>query len=208
MIDRETDKARSRHPGWLLRPRRSPIRTRRLTAFLLKTGLPSRFTFHVPPGEQHVYIMDGMSSSSLGRRDLFVPEQGEIESCRLLRTAPENHGSRDMIYRKAEIRPQPPAGAKFKDVMKVEARAAKSELPVRDPAKGKVTEEMEEPTPKVRTITGHVRDPKGRPVVGVKVYVNPRPGEPFERFDSAATDRDGMFLLNGLPHLALLQDPI
>ena len=45
--------------------------------------------------------------------------------------------------------------------MKVAARAAKSELPVRDPAKGKVTEEAAEPTPKVRTITGHVRDPQG-----------------------------------------------
>lgn len=87
--------------------------------------------------------------------------------------------------------------------MKVEARAAKSELPVRDPANGKVTDETEEPTPKVRTITGHVRDLKGRPVVGVRMYVNPRPGEPFERFDSAATDRDGMFLLNGLPRRPL-----
>ena len=49
--------------------------------------------------------------------------------------------------------------------MKVAVRAAKSELPVRDPAKGKVTEQAAEPTPKVRTITGHVRDPKGRPLV-------------------------------------------
>jgi RNA polymerase sigma factor (sigma-70 family) len=164
-----------------------------------KTDAQGRFTFHVPSGEQHIYIMEGMSSSRLSRRDLFVPEQGEIESSRLVRTAPENHGPREVRYQKAEGRPLSPAGAKFKDVTKVAARAVKRELPVRNPAKGKVTEEEEEPAPKVRTITGHVRDPKRRPLVGVSVYVNPRPGGPFERFDSAATDRDGMFLLNGLP---------
>jgi RNA polymerase sigma factor (sigma-70 family) len=162
-----------------------------------KTDAQGRFTFHVPPGEQHVYLMEGMSTSRLSRRDLFVPEQGEIESCRLLRTAPENQESHGMM--KAAFRAGPPVGAKAKDVMKVPARAAKKELLVRDPAKGKVTEEAEEPTPKVRTITGHVRDPKGQPLMGVSVYVNHTPGAPFEQFDSAATDRDGMFVLNGLP---------
>jgi hypothetical protein len=162
-----------------------------------KTDAQGRFTFHVPPGEQHDYIMENISSSRLSRRDLFVPEQGEIESCRLLRTVPENHGPREVM--KAESRPLPPAGAKVKDVMKVATR----ELPVRDLAEGKVTEEAEKPIPKVRTITGHVRDPKGRPLVGVSVYVDFTPGAPFERFDSAATDRDGMFLLNGLPRQPL-----
>ena len=63
-----------------------------------KTDTQGRFTFHVPPGEQHVYMMDGMSSSRLGRRDLFVPEQGEIESFRLLRTAPENQRPGGAMY--------------------------------------------------------------------------------------------------------------
>ena len=170
-----------------------------------QTDAQGRFTFHVPPGDQHVYIMEVMSSSRLGSRNVFVPEQGEIEFFRLLRTAAENQSPRGGMYQKAASRPLPPAEANPKDVMKVATRAAKTELPVRDPAKGKVTAKAAEPAPKVRTIRGHVRDPKGRPLVGVSVYVNPQPqpGEPFERFDSAATDRDGMFVLNGLPRRPL-----
>ena len=168
-----------------------------------KTDTQGRFTFHVPPGEQHVYLMEGMPFSRLSRRDLFVPEQGEIESFRLLRTAPENQSPRGMM--KEAFRPGPPVPAKIKDVMKVAVRAAKRELPVRARARAKVAEEAAEPAPKVRTVTGHVRDPQGRPVVGVSVYVNrqPQPGAPFEQFDSAATDREGMFILNGLPRRPL-----
>ncbi len=110
-----------------------------------KTDAQGRFTFHVPPGEQHVYIMDGTSSGRLGRRDLNVPEQGEIEYLRLLRTVPETHGPRGGMYQKAANPPLPPAGAKAKEVMKVAARAAKREFPVRDPAKGKVTDQAEAP---------------------------------------------------------------
>ena len=69
-----------------------------------KTDTQGRFTFHVPSGEQHVYLMEGISSSRLSRRELFVPEQGEIESFRLLRTAPENHGPGGEMYK----RPQAP----------------------------------------------------------------------------------------------------
>ncbi len=41
--------------------------------------------------------------------------------------------------------------------------------------------------------------------MGVSVYVDARPqlGAPFEQFDSAATDRDGMFILDGLPRRPL-----
>jgi RNA polymerase sigma factor (sigma-70 family) len=196
VVDRETDKAvPDIHVGCY-----GPAHPRSGAAVEAhKTDTQGRFTFHVPPGEQHVYLMEGISSTRLSRRDLFVPEQGEIESFRLLRTAPENQEPGGMM--KAAYRPGPPAAAKVKDVMKVAAKASKSELPVRDLAKGNVTEEAAEPIPKVRTLTGHVRDPKGQPLVGVSVYVNPQPqpGAPFERFDTAATDRDGMFVLNGLP---------
>ena len=76
--DRPRDRqARCRHPGWLLRPGESPIRSDRKTH---KTDTQGRFTFHVPPGEQHVYLIEGVSSSRLSRRDLFVPEQGEFEA--------------------------------------------------------------------------------------------------------------------------------
>ena len=50
-------------------------------------------------------------------------------------------------------------------------------------------------------MTGHVRDPQGRPLPGVSVYVNPEPGA--EPFDSAATDRDGLFVLPELPRRPL-----
>ena len=55
-------------------------------------------------------------------------------------------------------------------------------------------------------MTGRVRDPQGQPLTGISVYVNPEPRAPgvdFERFDSAATDRDGIFVISGLPRRPL-----
>ena len=43
-----------------------------------KTDATGRFTFQVPPGEQHVYLMEGISSSRLSRGTVDVPEEGEI----------------------------------------------------------------------------------------------------------------------------------
>jgi RNA polymerase sigma factor (sigma-70 family) len=171
------------------------------------TDKAGRFTFHVTPGEQHVYVMDGTSFSRLSRRDMVVPERGPIEPVRLLRTA-ENHGG----PMEKMMRPVPPAVGKaaVKAVRKVAAApvaeaATKKERPAGDRAKVTAIAKAAEPdpAPKVRTVTGHVRDPQGRPMMGVQVYVNPERGAAFERFNSAATDRDGMFLLDGLPRRPL-----
>ena len=45
--------------------------------------------------------------------------------------------------------------------------------------------------------------PRASPWWGSACMSIPQPGRPFERFDSAATDRDGLFLLNGLPRRPL-----
>ncbi len=43
-----------------------------------KTDEEGRFVFHVPPGEQFVYLVDDPSSSWMSRRVVVVPEQGEV----------------------------------------------------------------------------------------------------------------------------------
>jgi hypothetical protein len=61
------------------------------------------------------------------------------------------------------------------------------------------------PEPKVpvsRTVTGRVHDSQGRPLAGVSVYLDQSrltASEPRPRFDSAATDQGGVFILRGLP---------
>src|SRR5262249_14697073 len=44
-----------------------------------------RFTFHVPPGEHYVYLMEWGGHSRLDHRTVVVPERGEIEPIRLMR---------------------------------------------------------------------------------------------------------------------------
>ena len=95
VIDRRDRSARRRNPGRLLRPGASATPERRVESH--KTDDQGRFTFHVPPGEQHVYIMDGSSFSRLSRRDLVVPEQGEIEPVRLMRTKSPSNGMMGMM---------------------------------------------------------------------------------------------------------------
>ena len=58
----------------------------------------------------------------------------------------------------------------------------------------------------LRTVTGHVRDPRGQPLAAVMVSVDPSqpfPGPAFTFFDTAATDREGTFVLAGIPRQAL-----
>ena len=43
-----------------------------------KTDEKGRFMFHVPPGEQFVYLIDDVSSSRMSRRVVMVPDQGEV----------------------------------------------------------------------------------------------------------------------------------
>ena len=50
-----------------------------------KTDLQGNFTFHLPPGENFVYLMDGNPQSSrLSKRTIDVPEQGEVERIELV----------------------------------------------------------------------------------------------------------------------------
>src|SRR5262249_23935966 len=150
----------------------------------------------------HVYLMDASSSGRLSQRDLVIPEQGELEPVRLLQTGRAANAMVGMM--KAEARPSEPVKAAVLDVPKANVRPggpprAKAEVNAGtdrrgiQPAVAKVWEEVKAPAPKVRAVTGRVRDTQGRPLVGVSVYVNPEPGA--ERFDSAATDREGSFVL-------------
>jgi hypothetical protein len=162
-----------------------------------KTDDQGRFTFQVPPGEQYVYLMDGSQTGRLSRRTVVVPEQGEIEPLRLLRASQGGlmPMPQEVIFQKAALPAQPPARAIMKEALKIEAKAVTKDLNrARPPAEAKV----EEPAPIARSVTGRVRGPDGRPLVGVSVYVTPI-GPGAERFDSAATDREGTFVLAGIP---------
>ncbi len=60
--------------------------------------------------------------------------------------------------------------------------------------------------PEVRTVTGHVRDPQGRPLAGVQLQaaLDPlRPGRRPQDFDLPATDREGLFIFPDLPRRPL-----
>jgi hypothetical protein len=89
----------------------------------------------------------------------------------------------------------------------VKKEAVKDEAYVQ--AKKAVTVKPAAPAPKApegRTVTGQVLDPQDRPVPGVSVYLNPNSpdlGEPPHRFDSGTTDREGVFILRGLPRREL-----
>jgi RNA polymerase sigma factor (sigma-70 family) len=163
-----------------------------------RTDEQGRFTFYLPAGEQYVYIMDGSSSGRLGSQTVVVLDQGEIEPVRLVRSSPA--ANRPIEYmKKAAIKLEPAAAVDHEEA-KAELKETRiAEFRPRRPALARA--EAKAPAPKLRTVTGHVRDPQGRPVSGVAVYVNPEPGA--EQFDSAATDRDGLFMLSGLPRRPL-----
>jgi hypothetical protein len=166
-----------------------------------RTDENGRFTFYVPAGAQHVYIMDGSSFSRLSRQTVVLPDQGEIEPVRLIRTSPLTDHS-TLYMKKAALKPIAPAEVNDHEAAKGEPEELiTAEIRPRPPAPAIAVEEAKKPAPKLRTLTGHVRDPEGRPVPGVSVSVNTEPGA--EPFDLAATDRDGMFVLPGLPHRAL-----
>ena len=171
-----------------------------------KTDDQGRFTFYVPPGEQYVYVMDGVPGfNRLNRRDLVIPERGPIEPVRLLRTSPANQAAQYVM--KTAIRLTPEAKAKVQETRKAAVRAVgKNELPVLDPAKVELIPKAEAPASEVRTVTGHVRDPQGRPLAGVAVQVIPRlpaPGAEVQQFDIMATDREGRFVFPKLPRRPL-----
>jgi RNA polymerase sigma factor (sigma-70 family) len=166
-----------------------------------RTDENGRFTFYLPPGEQHVYIMDANSFGRLSRQTVVLPDRGEIEPVRLIRASPATDHS-TLYMRKAAIQPAAPAEVTDHGEAKAEPKELiEAEIRPDRPAAAIAKEKAKTPAPKLRTVTGHVRDPQGRPVPGVSVSVNTEPGA--EPFDLAATDRDGLFVLPGLPHRAL-----
>ena len=199
-----------------------------------KTDRDGRFTFHVPPGEQFVYLIDDLSSSRMTRRVVVVPEQGEVIPLVLLQPSPGISAA-----------PPPPEGGVavaapaqpafvFADTVIVAPRgpslrrrwllrlpprresaslskppAPAVAVPVAPPApagttvetkvaRTKVAAKAESPAVKRRTVSGRVRDPKGRPLAGIRVAVDLGPSRPAtlrEQYGTAATDREGRFVL-------------
>ncbi len=183
------------------------------------TDEKGRFTFHVPPGEQFVYLIDDIASSRMGRRVVVVPEQGEVIPLALLQPPAQDSES---------VPPPPRDGAAIEpDGPGVNEGVA----PVAAPAPAiaivdvAVPPPVVEPPPPVavavalppvapapvaavaakavetRTVTGRVRDAKGRPIAGLRVAqdIGPaRRGNLRDPFGSVATDREGKFVLRGL----------
>jgi hypothetical protein len=182
-----------------------------------------RFMFHVPPGEQYVYLQEGDIGYRLSRQTIVVPQEGKIELVRLMRRPPRNQGmmgmmgmmkaavAKDDVAKVAGPPPTEPTKAEVVEEVKVA-------MPNPEPAVGKAEMKAEvytkavEPAvpkarpdqagvpavaPKVRTVNGHVRDPQGRPLAGVQLQASTdaRP----RGTDFPVTDREGMFLFLGLP---------
>ncbi len=178
-----------------------------------------RFTFYVPPGEQYVYLQTDFDPGyRRARQTVIVREQDKIEFVRLMKRAVRNQGMMGMMKAMAPaaagkaVGPAPPAPTKVAVVEKVEAAILTPE-----PAVGKGVRKAEvykkaigpavakgqreaarapADAPKVRAITGHVRDLQGRPLAGVQLSV--AAGVPTN-WEMPVTDRDGMFLYPGLP---------
>ncbi len=168
-----------------------------------------RFTFHVPPGEQYVYLMEGGSNTRLSHRNVIVPEQGEIEPVRLMRWT---HRAQNpmMEYTKTVARPDVKKAAEPPPVEPARAEApgvSKKAVPPRDqPVVGEVEAKPPPAAPRVRTVTGHVRDPHGRPLAGVQLQAAPDPFVPGARpqdFGLPTTDREGLVLFPDLPRRPL-----
>ena len=150
-----------------------------------KSDADGGFVFQVPPGENYVYLMDVLSNRRSSRRTLIVPEEGEVEIVRLVGVPRPERPS--MVMMKTEARPAPKMMARGGATPVNGARAD-------DPAAA--------PAPEARTLTGRVLDARGVPLVGIQVYVNPAmpvADARLAKVGSAATDREGVFLLPGLP---------
>ena len=162
-----------------------------------KTDDQGRFTFHVPPGEQHVYIQDGQSSGRGSRQDVVVPERGEIEPVRLTRNNSAPNAMMGVMKVAAPQKAEAGAVGRGGEAG-VQAEIRADRVVVR-----KVVEKPK--AQEVRTVTGRVRDAQGRPLSAVQVQVSvPRGAVPEPtRFDIAATDREGVFLLPRMPRRPL-----
>ena len=121
-----------------------------------KTDASGSFTFHVPPGEQYVYLMDGNTFSRLSRCTVDVPEKGEIAPVRLIRLSQSANSRSSQYVTKAASPPREPTKGAAKPKEK------------RD-----VAENKEVKAAAIRTLTGRVRGPQGEPLAGIHVTVNP-----------------------------------
>lgn len=147
-----------------------PAHPRTGTALMVtETDARGRFTFHVPPGEHYLYLIDDPTGGRMDRRLVTVPEQGELPPVYLL-LASTGESAQAQVPR-GELVEYERVG-----VRQGVAAAAKADE-------------------KARTVTGRITDPKGQPVVGVRVSADT--GK--EPSDSAVTDRDGTFVIEGLP---------
>jgi hypothetical protein len=128
-----------------------------------------RFAFYVPPGENHVELIDDPASGRMARRKVVVPEQGDVLPIYLLLAAGGNSVATP-----------------------VDSAPVAVSAPLLAPAIG--TAKREE---KLRTVTGRVNDPNGRPMVGVRVPVGTA-ADASGPLVTAVTDREGTFVLEGL----------
>ena len=167
-----------------------------------------RFTFHVPPGEHSVYLMEWGGNSRLDHRTVVVPGRGEIEPIQLMRRIQRVPAAVRAPAAPAEPAAAPPAelAAAGAEVSKkpsevvageVEAVAKPSAPEVRTITRtifgdGDGDGPVKPPDPNTRTAIGLVRDLQGRPVPGIHVGITGT-GDP------AATDRDGIFELANVP---------
>ncbi|QEH38251.1 ECF RNA polymerase sigma factor SigE [Aquisphaera giovannonii] len=124
------------------------------------------FEFRTIPGTQYLDIPGPrMAFGAWGEAAVVVPEQGDIGAVRLVR-ALADWARRDSAVNDRTL----------------EAAVEQTPSPSKAPVAGR------------RTLTGHVRDPSGKPLAGVSVYPK---GIEFEL--NAITDRDGTFILENIP---------
>ncbi len=137
-----------------------------------RTDAAGRFELSAPPGPSYVYIMDGHRRANISAVDVSVPGERDPEQVQLLGMAMEPV-ERPVAKPRAADAPRPKAAAK-----------AVGRPPQREP---------EQPPGPLTLLTGRVVDPAGNPLPGVRVSYNRIP------FSEAATDREGEFILEGLP---------
>ncbi len=224
-----------------------------------RTDEKGRFAFHVPPGEQFVYLIDDISASRMCRRVVVVPEQGDVVPLCLLQPPAGSFdsvpppppdglaidgaeiivGGPGIIVERAVMAaapaavaaPEPaPAPARALAFVREFAVAVAAQPPAPAPRPPRrlrrrsslprrwsrapvemmteiktvqttTTLKAEAAAVQHRTVTGRVRDAKGRPIAGIRVGrdISPsHPGISFDQFGSVATDREGTFVLTGM----------
>ncbi len=140
-----------------------------------ETDARGRFAFYVPPGEQFVYLIDDPTIGRMDRRLVNVPEQGDLPPVYLLLASTGSAGEAQTQTATTEPTTPEPTTSRLTA-----------------PRIGAAAEKREE---KVRTVTGRVNDPKGAPLAGVRIAVDAGTAPAA----SAVTDRQGTFIIAGLP---------